>query len=247
MNKKLKTRLILVFVFILFLSILFAIPPLENYISDQKTLEYQKYSKQGDDFVYDFKLDETYSYLEEVVTLYNKEFGYDTENKILMGKGKKEIVFAEYDENSITIYCENTVNSKLTDKQIAKYLSVLFENYSNNEEDYTYNFLHDLTDYHEGIAAIVFPIIFNSTSHVMPNIYSIDKVIIPFIDIIDNIIIISSLIYLICFIIYILKNRRQENFIIPKKKKALFISVILFSILFIVLGGFRGIMFMVLY
>lgn len=246
MNKKLKTRLILVFVFILFFGILLAIPTIDNYISDQKTLEYQKYSKQGDDFVYDFKLDETYSYLEEVVTEYNKEFGYDTENKILMGKGKKEIVFAEYDENSITIYCENTVNSKLTDKQIAKYLSVLFENYSNYEEDYTYNFLHDLTDYHEGIAAIVLPIIIKSMNPAMANIYSISKLIIPFIGIIDIIIIISSLIYLICFIIYILKNRRQENFIIPKKKKVLFISVILFSILFIILGGFSGIILMVL-
>lgn len=240
MNKKLKISLILVGVFILFLSILCVIPSIDSYISDQKTLEYQKYGKQGDNFVYEFKLDETYSYLEEVVTEYNKEFGYETENKILIGKGKKEIVFAEYDENSITIYCENTVNSKLTDKQIAKYLSVLFENYSNYEEDYTYNFLYDLTDYHEGIAAIVLPIIFKSTK---ASVYNTYQVIRPFIDLIDLILIILLWIYIICFIIYILKKRRQENFIIPKKKKVLFISVILFSILFTLLGGFSGIIY----
>lgn len=240
MNKKLKISLILVGVFILFLSILCVIPSIDSYIYDQKTLEYQKYDKQGDNFVYEFKLDETYNSLKETVTQYNKEFGYEAENKILMGKGKKEIVFAEYDENSITIYCENTVNSKLTYKQIAKYLSVLFENYSNYENDYTYNFVNDLTDYHEGIGAIVLPIIFKSTK---ASVYNTYQVIRPFIDLIDLILIILLWIYIICFIIYILKKRRQENFIIPKKKKALFISVILFSILFIVLGGFSGIIY----
>jgi hypothetical protein len=167
MNKKLKTSSILLYIFggavLLSLSFIFIGTIAVDIIPDIQTLKYEEYSKQGDDFVYEFELDETYNYLKEAVTQYNKEFGYETENKILIGKDKKEIVFAEYDENGITIYCENTVNSKLTDKQIAKYLSVLFENCSNYEDDYTSNFVNDLIDYHEGIATVVLPIIFKST------------------------------------------------------------------------------------
>ena len=97
MNKKLKIGLIIVSVFILFLGILLAIPTIDNYISDQSTLKYQEYEKMGDDFVYEFQYAETYTYLENIVSDYNKEYGYDTantDNKILMGKDKKETVFA---------------------------------------------------------------------------------------------------------------------------------------------------------
>lgn len=80
MNKKLKIGLIIVSTFILFLGILLTISPIENYISDKSTLKYQEYEKIGDDFVYEFQYAETYTYLEEIVEEYNKEFGYDTEN-----------------------------------------------------------------------------------------------------------------------------------------------------------------------
>lgn len=167
MNKKLKTSSILLYIFggTVLLSLFFRLFGIIIFdiVPDIQTLKYKEYSKQGDNFVYEFELDETYNYLKETVTQYNKEFGYETENKILIGKDKKEIVFAEYDENGITIYCENTVNSKLTDKQIAKYLSVLFENYPNYKDDYTYYFVNDLMLYHEGIETVVLPIIFNST------------------------------------------------------------------------------------
>lgn len=168
MNKKLKTSSILLYIlggavllsllFILFGIIIFDIVP------DIQTLKYEEYSKQGDNFVYEFESDETYTYLKKIVEEYNKEFGYDTDNKILMGKGKKEIVFAEYDENGITIYCENTVNCKLTNNQIQEYLmwfldSDLFYDYF----DEMHIFVNDLINYHTGISVIMLPMIFETT------------------------------------------------------------------------------------
>lgn len=166
MNKKLKIVLILVSVFILFLCILLAIPPIKNYISDKSTLIYQEYEKIGDDFVYEFQYAETYTYLEEIVENYNKEYGYDTNNKILMGKEEKETVFAEYNENSITIYCEDIVNGKLTDSEIEEYLEYLFGGILDCDYDYSNydslieNFHSNFTCYHEGIAKLYLPLIF---------------------------------------------------------------------------------------
>jgi hypothetical protein len=168
MNKKLKISLIFFSAFILFLGILLVIPPIENYISDKSTLKYQEYEKIGDDFVYEFQYAETYSYLEEIIADYNKEFGYDTantDNKILMGKDKKETVFAEYNENSITIYCENISNGKLTNSEIKEYLEYLFDSlfdfgFNSDYKLLIENFNNDLINYHKGMIALIMPLFF---------------------------------------------------------------------------------------
>ena len=59
MNKKSKKTLIIVSVCILCLLIFY--PFISSYISDLKTLKYKEYDKIGDNFVYEFELDETNS------------------------------------------------------------------------------------------------------------------------------------------------------------------------------------------
>lgn len=249
MNKKLKIGLIIVSVFILFLGILLAIPTIDNYISDQSTLKYQEYEKMGDDFVYEFQYAETYTYLENIVSDYNKEYGYDTantDNKILMGKDKKETVFAEYDEESIIIYCENIVNGKLTDSEIEEYLEYLF--YSILDCDYNSdykllidNFNSDLTFYHEGMSKLIMHLLFcNNTGYIHPAIrlfYTITH----FTDLILVIFVYCYLVYIFIYLVYCL-----IYFLLKKKKKEITnikgkVVLSLLSVLYLLVGGISGI------
>ncbi len=247
MNKWLKRFLIFTLFLFLSLCILLVIPSIittiSDYISDQKTLEYQEYDKQGDNFVYEFESVETYNHLEKIVMDYNTEFGYDIENKILMGKGKKEVLFAEYDENSITIYCEGVANSKLTNKQIQKYLKYLINMYldlSLDIDDYEY-FIEELIDYHDGLCWIMLPIIFNNTL-TFPGYpsdkYRVVENIIAIVDVIGFIYGILALFYLVYTAFYIIYCIIQKKKISKKKERVL---LFVLSVLYLIFGGFSGI------
>ena len=249
MNKWLKRFLIFTLFLLLSLFLLILIPniitTISDYISDQQTLEYQEYDKQGDNFVYEFKNEETYNYLVEIVNEYNKEFGYNVENKILMGKKDKETVFAEYNENSITIYCEDVMNGKLTNKQIRKYLTSLL-NFSKEIiwmfEEENHFFINNLINYHSGLSIIMLPIIFETTIGTSPgytsDIYNVVENILYVIEIISLIYLYIALVYLIytlCYIIYCIILRKKIN----KRKERILLCIL--SIIYILLGGFYGI------
>lgn len=254
MNKKLKISLIFFFAFILFLGILLAIPPIENYISELSTLKYKEYEKKGDDFVYEFQFAETYSYLEEIVADYNKEFGYsttNTDNKILMGKDKKETVFAEYNENNITIYCEDIVNGKLTDSEIEEYLKSLFCSALDCDYDSTYEiriefFQEDLREYHDGMSKLLMDIFFiNNNGYISPTIRL-------FMDIVSITNIALGLVA-VCYFLYnyIYFTYCLIYFLIKKKKKEVLhikrrIILSLLSALYLLVGGLDGIITFIL-
>lgn len=242
MNKWLKRFLIFTLFLLLSLFLLIVIPNLittvSNYKADQQTLEYHEYTKQGDNFVYEFQYEDTYNYLVEIVGEYNKEFRYNTDNMILMGKNKKEIVFAEYDENSITVYCENVMNGKLTDSEIENYLESLLE-YSMSilEVEYIdsmYSFANNLYIYHSGFESIIISILFDNTTGYIPMNYRI----------FSNILNVLNPIYGFLGLFYLIYNLIYLLYCIIKKKKILRIKErIILSLLsvFIIIYGFKGI------
>ena len=245
MNKKLKISLIFFSAFILFLGILLVIPPIENFISDKSTLKYQEYEKKGDDFVYEFQYAETYSYLEEIIADYNKEFGYDTantNNKILIGKDKKETVFAEYNENSITIYCEDVMNGKLTDSEIEEYLEYLFcsaldYDYASTYEIRISYFQNDLRDYHDGMGKLMMDIIFiNNTGYIPPTI----RLFMDIVSIINTTLGLVAVCYLLynyiyfiyCLIYFLIKKKKKEVLHIKRR-----VILSLLSALYLLVGS----------
>lgn len=254
MNKKLKIVLILVSAFILFLGILLAIPPIENYISEQSTLKYKEYEKKGDDFVYEFQYAETYSYLEEIIADYNKEFGYDTantDNKILMGKDKKETVFAEYNENNITIYCEDIVNGKLTDSEIEEYLEYLLYSALDYDYDSTYEirmeyFNNDLRDYHDGMSKLMMDILFISHTGYIPPAFRLFMDIVSITNIALGLVAVCYFLYnyiyfIYCLIYFLIKKKKKEVLHIKRR-----VILSLLSALYLLVGGLDGIITFIL-
>lgn len=245
MNKKLKISLIFFSAFILFLGILLVIPPIENYISDKSTLKYQEYEKIGDDFVYEFQYAETYSYLEEIIADYNKEFGYDTantNNKILMGKDKKETVFAEYNENSITIYCENISNGKLTNSEIKEYLEYLFDSlfdfgFNSDYKLLIENFNNDLINYHKGMIALIMPLFFSNNTGYIPLTIRLFMDIVSIINTTLGLVAVCYLLYnyiyfIYCLIYFLIKKKKKEVLHIKRR-----VILSLLSALYLLVGS----------
>ncbi len=195
----------------------------------------------SDIFIYEYKNADTYEKIKDAVKIYCEKYNIENTENIIYGMWHNNSIpiVAEYNEKYIKIYItELTENQK--QKQATQILKTIITELKSTieDKDSLHQVITDLVEISPTIASIIFPM---TTPEPSGNVYSIYKLVHPFLHILNYLLILLLVVYIIYFIIFILKNRKQENFIIPKKKKRLFISCILFLIVYILLGGLHGI------
>lgn len=235
---------ILVVLFALFVSVIN--PEISRIKEDNKDFEYEKL---GDIYVYDFVEETTYDNLREIVSLYNSEYGYSSENQILVGKGKNEFVFAEYDENCVSIYCEVATKNKTSNEKKVEQLTFLIETSLEIIGDDTSTFINGLSSFHGGLAESCLILsnmnaVFGNYHPLLPEpdmfiTYNIMPIAAPILIVVDFVAVCLAITYCILFLLTLLFKKYRNNQAIKEYIKLLSkkqITLLLASVVFAVVS-----------